>query len=1649
MSSTTVIADQLPATSTWRSEAALRESLQEIGATLVLLTFREQQSGDGPVRDGRKMGRFISFPKAKAVGIGDLWGKEDKTKWLHLMSRGVIPDSAQERVAAVQAALRALQRLIIQTTSSSGIPGAPASTTTTAIRKPTTFNSLVKSIHQNNTKNNKGGIHRETSPLRASQQPEKQHHHPGVLLPYADISMRSSFRDLMGSCFKAPLLRSLEFSMGNTQEIAVEVLISFFQSARDVGVVESLSNTFCGPLLRLAGSGKASLRQAAATAVYTILSTQFGQGALSDTIKAAYKSAHPRVRSCAFHGLLYAFRHQRGASPYRTLTMFLPALTEVVHYGLTQEADPMVRLSAARGFWGLWFFDSSAAEHLLQTSPFFSGIRERRTIQSRLVSERVAALHILGVVLQQPSFQASPSTARRKNGFPSSLGDSDPARGKRAVPEDDKEGWSTILSFLRCSTPSNGAFLPSAMPIGGGIGGGGGGSVRFSVSPNRINAGMRGVGSNLGAVSPMDSTSGGAGQSVDKALSVVKACIARRAPAAQMRREEKEERNLYRRVYRNIKSSSANGDEGKEVVTYIGGDPVGKRRGLCPPWAGVISTDPFLNEQRMRSGKGVEEVKEEGRPSWRNASTARRSGKSVLKLASRDKGSGEDENGGDHDRLRGHSRPREKARVNERVSKMEVKDKMFMGNKKIRSAPGTPQLAMAGTPGKGSPMEERTPMRAPYNVSSSSSSSSLSSSSSHFHILSSPSPLFSIPQIDFDRFSAFWYQLPWTMRSSTYGHRSESAGKRSSERRIGQPNWGRVRYCFRSSLSPQYEWEPGRILEQYRGYTRDIREMQQQSIVNMREKLVDWKEGRDDDGTPLAHGPSSNVAVDNHSYPFSSTSPHYHHGYPSDRCTSWNRSQNDKRKSSEVSAFRQSTARNGCKGESKKGGHWPLYEVSGRRTEKNQWNFFDDADHDLDNSSEEEHDEKYSLVRACARLWRAYMKNVLLNLKGEEIMMGRTSSGGQTRRVGEDGKQFFFLEGRPYDLHPPPQFSSGPTPPPFSLFVVASMEELFLHDLDALEILRASRGHPLPLSGLHHDCSLGSSTIPGSLGRAHFDGSLLVPSVDVFFSGYPFCSSTTPAAAKRTTVLRRVRQHVMLLSLLIHIVFRQRLLTGRKNPAFLRLSKAKQDVKMRPELPTGTLMQGGRLISEKKYYNDLDREVEEEEIEAKEKMEEEGNEEKRCTGGRRVGKGGRMSATHSRSFPRPVGDQIEREGSHSPARCAGCFSHSTVPVYTKNNDDGKKGERMKEEGEWNCHEKDAGDSKRREGRHPQRTWLSSSSSPHSPRVRHRSPVSVGGTSPNREVRVAHAGCEISKVTMMTGGAEGGGRDGNGVGGDYWGLWTRMGRATRIEEQEKEEMCYRSLENIFSRLVHRLSEWAEEYSEPYSAVRRGALEVLQCILLASCHHSMPSFSFPLRLNALCGPLVRLCQKGLDDSSEEVRQTAMRCLYSFLFAPSVPLDTSLDGISSCLESWLTPPALYTSTAGYREVVLCVGRLLERERRRQDQSTSDYRPVSSHDSLTSGRPHPSSSSSPFSLSSFSPLPTMMVAVTRSVVQRLIAVLQQLLAHHVVEKIQQMCASVLVVLQWVVVEAREMVENMCSPSELRRLANWAASCSTWPEIW
>lgn len=1588
--------DQLPGASTWRSEVALREALQEIGGTLELLTLKESQSGNGPVKDAQKTRNLLSFPKAKMLISRSRAEKEGGR--LHWIKGANIPNTAHERVAATQAALKALHELIIQNTSSSMLPTTTATSPFFSHHGGSSPNTTTKNTSSPHLPNSKNApyTHKEfTIPGEISSlgdpRPSTSYSHchpPCVSVPHADLSMRRAFQEVMGSCFKAPLLRCLEFSMGNISQLAVEVIIGFFQSARDARVVESLSNTFAAPLLRLIGSGKPSLRQAARTAVRILLSTQFGSGALSETIKAAYQSPHPRVRSGAYHGLLYAFQHRQHTPAHRALMAFLPALTQLAHYGLTEEPHPMVRPCAARMFWGLWVLDAIAAQHVLRDSPFFSSVREQHAIETRLMAERVAALRILGVVLQPPS--SSMTSQPYEKACSSSLCRADGGNGWKN--EENKEGWSLLFSVLQGSPLSNisratgnrEAYAPLFH------------TPRTTMSKRRDHPAYW---------MPLHSSTHPR-QWIDRALAVTKAKVARRgAPTLQERDipDTPPRGDAVPVVPRASLCQQGGRHEGRVAHTAEGA--AARRQGSGPPWPDRLSSEPFLNAPVARSREREEKWKRQASP----ACLAKRCEEEdpVLGVT-----------GGSEGRKRKDFSPRLSPSEKDRwmdhhgkgreggkkvATRREDQDLMMEGKRRLR----TPPMPHCSNPAS----QSGRPPTQKGGRTLSSPSSSLSDVSSLFPMVAAPAlPVRSpFPHIDFDRFTSFWYQLPCTSFCSTFpasrNANENGKGGRHVGGWMGGKGGGRVRYCFRSVFTPQYEWEPDRITASYRAYAHDIREMQHQCLAMMREHLMGDK-SRDDGAIPVIGEKEENAK----SYRSTSSS-----------CRPIRRRARERKTSPTTDALFSLddhaerlwwSERQGREGRWRTERHL-AFGMGEKRAKEGQ--AFQEEE------VTETGEEVSALIRACLRLWREYRMGVRRFYQGEEIKEGRMVW------KGSGGKEF---APSPSDVAAH-AFGSRPAPsslsyaPPFSLFVVSSMEAILLDDLDVLHMLGPSRGlQPTSIcersfSDTCFSPKIYSFTTDRGKHIPMEEVSLLDLSRNVCCSGDRYCCSTTPGAATRSSVLQRVQQHVRLLSLLIHIVFRQRLLTGRKSSVFLRLNKGKADGALHKKLPSGTLVSGGRLFPKKNLSAAVEEEEEDEEVEE-------------------IRGDGRMSTTErvrNASLQRAMSPfDNQRRGGRAPqqAHCTACGSSSSPPYSRskKKERDGREDASTRvEEEDRDAVEMTTTDhrgSARRVSRQRAQSISSSPSFSLSPRPRGGS---RGAAAQRRSFKVGKDENDVGSLRRT--GAVGGRKE-------FWLVWSGMGRLTRMEEQEKEEMCYRSLESIFSRLVHRLNTWMEEGCEPYSGVRRVALEVLQSLLLASCNHSLPSFSFPLRLQTLCGPILRLFQRGMDDASEEVRQTAVRCLYSLLFAPSVPLDTSLDGLSACLEQWLTPPAIYTSTAGYRELLLCVGRLLEWERRRQDRSLSGGIPLSSHDPLVPGGHTEDHSSLP-----------MVIGLTRQVVQRLIHVLHRLLVHHVVKKVQEMSATVLVVLQWAVVEAREMVEEMFLPSEMQMLVKWAELCDTWPEIW
>lgn len=1502
MRSTAVIVDQLPSSSGWLSDAALRKKLQEVSTTIESLTSqRPFHGGKTESEMGKAVGVVVPCKKGGTLEELQWWGNTARNAG-NVVGQGN-GKYVTERVAGIQEALQTLQGLIIQTNSSSSLRSTVREDGGRSIGSSTAVMSSMKASgipRVADSKHTKGGrtSHWDPTSLCPSHPKDEQ----STLVSYADISLRLGFRDLVVPCFKDPLLRCLEFPMGNIQQLAVGVLIAFFQCARNGTLVESLSHTFAAPLLHLTGSGKASLRQAATTAVVTLFSFHVGKGALSEALRVAGHATHPRVRGAAFQALLHTLR-QRYATPWcQSLSTFLPRLVQVVQDGLTKEPHPLVRAGAARLFWGLCVVDASAAHHLLQCSPFFSGVRERNAVLSRLLTERAAALEVLGVVL-------SPSPFSRLNGKPSGTVSSSsmvwpPRDGKKkgsTAQETEHERWSSLLCFLQD------ASLHKTCTLDG--------------SPRRVISGIHDDhlrGTAVPSKSKRDTTPGRRRKGGAPPAHGRRQCAATAEAediSGHEKRGSREERKVTAVLARRRRSTADR--ETDHAPAAAARQRSGRRKDRQRSWKHDVQKE----EERHRSPKT--------------------------------------------------SGPEERRNVQRKSSSFSL-----TGGAVRRPCGGHPESKVSSLSRSSS---------SSLRFSSSSSSSDASSLAQQEVRLSScsppppPPPLCATPPVNLDGLTTFWYPLPYSPPVPPSNAVRQALQGSMTGTTIDRGWTGRGRFCFRSALSPQYEGVPYRIAASYQDYSRAILQKQRLSLVLMRREGTTPDVGsaaipfpawtRNDPRYPPLHSSR------NHDEEVESGEKRYHR---------------------ERALVREGQEKHG----------WGVKEGK-----------------DKDGMREVENDSEMGIVVASVLLWKAYIRHSVLPHREDEC--GVTAHARQRER--EEGKEEVrLLRGEEERYRPRRWFPASASFSSFFFFACSTVKELLQQDVDALQWLTPS----LRYSTTHRACPVPTGVV-SPFAPLHPKGgttpfspacSLLAPMEDFFLlPAGASCAGTTPATSHRLALLERVQQHVMLLALLLHmVVLSPAFPDDQKSAVPLWWPKRFVEPQRSSCRSAGIAVQEGHLFS-KKALNGAPEAEEEEEEENDEREERQVKE-------RTPRQEGKAHHAALGRVGRRCGDKSSGSGGGPHARCAAC-SCSRLPSSDDRQYHGMEWETTMQESEEEEEERNFGSAAD--------DMLSPRASGSLPRRR-----SGGqGRSARRKVSFSPLTTHFSRKRVQRPKRE---AMEKAEAYPYGDGGSTTPHATRLQEREGKEFLHKSLANVLSRVVHRLRAWAQEEQEPYAAVRRMAMKVLQSVLLASCSRTIPSFSFPLRLNALCGPIIRTCQSGMDDSSEEVRQTALECLYSLLFAPSVPLDTSLDGLSACLEHWFTSPAGYSSTAGYRELLLCVGRLLEWERRRQDHSSPDYRP-SPQDSLLPRLNHP------FTPSSLSPLSTCsaVVTLTQPVVRRLVVALQRLLVYYPVEKIQQMSATVLILLQWVVSEAREIMEEVLNVSQLQKLSNWADACDSWPEMW
>lgn len=1522
MLSTAVIVDQLPSSSGWLSDAALRKKLQEIAATIESLTSQRFPNGGGTVSETGKAVGLLGSVRKETIDDFQWW--VNPKRYSGNTAGGAEWNNVRERVTAIQNALEALQGLIIQTNTSSvtrsPIPdeGGRSIGASTAVLSPIKVRGDLRAAGGRHT--NGGSIsHVDPTSLRPLH-PNDQH---AALVSYADISMRRGFRDLVVPCFKDPLLRCLAFSMGNIQQRAVGVLIAFFQCARDAVLVESLANTFAAPLLHFTGSGKMALREVATTAITTLFSTHVGKGALSEAIRAARSAAHPRVRATAFQALLYALRQRQGSLLGRSFMTFLPGLMQVAHDGLTKEPHPIVRAGAARMFWGLWCVDASAAQHLLQWSPFLSGVREKEAVRSRLLAERAAALQVLGVVLPSSFFTAGRGKRIPTTSLSSSTWKS-PQEGekkkkkekeqKNAAQETTDEGWSSLLCFLQDASLQK-TWTRHEMPPGRPCDGREGSRSSGSPAPPESKRGSRHRRRGRRRATPLHGT-----PSPSRGGVWVATADPRPGRPVDTTRTTRDPRSAPR-------------------VGRGGGTALQERRS-----AEVRETDATTTARRRRRGGGDGERRTDFQRSLTRAAQT-----------------GEER----HQKAKG------------RGEKRDIHPKTSLSGTSSKGAPGRPRGV---PPTTSTPSSLSCSSSSSYSFSSSSSSSLDASVLAPQHVLP-PSLPRGTPQVDLDRLKAFWYRLPYSPSTPPSDAMRQASLWGGPDTRMNRERTGKVRCGFRSALSPQYEWEPYRVTSRYHAYARAMRMKQGLFMALLRHE--DTRQKKDGLNALSFHEGTTNGSW-MHRMGTKWSCP----------CTSRDEEEED----------RHAKHDDETRERSRHGGR------------ERGWDRGKNEDETFPMREEEHHDER-SIVAACVMLWKAYTRPMVLPHRGEES--GMTSHTKQSAKEAKEGA-FRFREDdeEEKNVSRPPQFSSSSS---FFLFACSTVKALLQQDVDALQWLTPSRRDAWPPS-LRFPTGMTSTFSPFPPGgdattfsHAH---SLLVPMEDSFFlSDAAAFAGPTSAASLRMALLQRVQHHLMLLSLLLHTGVLSHARTGDPRPLRLPWPKRAAAPPGPLHVPTDPPVQEGRLLPTRMLE-----EEEEEEDEAGLVAKEEGVERTRRE------ESGMANRAASGGVGRLCRDQNSRSGCSAHAGCTA----GTCSGLLSDEDQRYRAMEWETKGE----EKEKEEPKKKWGTAEEEMPLQSASG-HSPR---RGCGQRPHLSALRQVSFSPSTARFSRRSEKRKG-----EDATGMEEKFplrWRTTTRT--ATRIQEREEEELLHRSMENVLSRLVHRLSAWVDADYEPYTAVRRMSVKVVQSVLLASCHRSVASFSFPLRLNTLCGPIIRLCQSGIDDASEEVRQTALECLYCLLFAPSVPLGTSLDGLSACIEHWLTSPAMLSSTAGYRELLLCVGRLLECERRRQDHVSPEYRPSPPDSPL----PRMNSLSFPSSFSLPSAYATV-VTLTRPVVRRLIVALQQLFVYHTVEKVQQMSATVLITLQWAIAESREIMEEVLSFSQLQKLANWADACDSWPEMW
>lgn len=205
----------------------------------------------------------------------------------------------------------------------------------------------------------------------------------------SDASTRPSFRELVPSCFKGPVLRQLSDSRAAVVFTAVRLITSFFTYTSCAILLEQCSNSFMAPLLRVTASSNSRVRQAASAALAAIVSATFGSEAFGEVIKAACSSTHRSVRCHAFNTILLAMQHVKGTCQNRILSKYMKSLSGVVRRGLLDSSSD-VRRVAVVCFWGLHLLDSSAAEEMLGTMQL--------STRTHVIAQRREALEVVGVV---------------------------------------------------------------------------------------------------------------------------------------------------------------------------------------------------------------------------------------------------------------------------------------------------------------------------------------------------------------------------------------------------------------------------------------------------------------------------------------------------------------------------------------------------------------------------------------------------------------------------------------------------------------------------------------------------------------------------------------------------------------------------------------------------------------------------------------------------------------------------------------------------------------------------------------------------------------------------------------------------------------------------------------------------------------------------------------------------------------------------------------------------------------------------------------------------------------------------------------------------------------------------------------------------